>query len=135
MKIPTYQRKRNGVADYREVNLSRNRIGLTHIREYFGKREFTLTELEKSMGVSRLEAQNLLNSLKSSGHVNSPRAPRRKTRDKRIWKISPKGIKYLPRKKVSKEKQEKENPKEIIKEVPVEKLIEDREKIHPIRRV
>ena len=124
VKKQIWRKNKAGIEDWQEVNLSANRIALNHIRKNIGRRKFTLTEFQNSLGVDRVTANNWLKSLRDGKFLNSKSIGPRSMLDNRIYKISLKGIKKLPRRKGVKEEPE---IREV--EVPVEKEIKLIDKI------
>lgn len=110
---------------YREKNLSGNRIALDFVRKNIGKRKFNLTEFERGLGVDRKTAWSWLYSLRKGQFLNSKPIGARQMLDNRLYQLSKKGIKKLPRKKGMKKESEKEIV-EVEKEVEVEKINKDR---------
>ncbi|MAG02333.1 hypothetical protein CMI42_03270 [Candidatus Pacearchaeota archaeon] len=106
------------LSQWQERNLSANRIAVNTIRKKFGKRKFTLSEMQQVLKVDRKTAWNWLYLLRVSRFVNSKSIGPRRMLDNRWYQLSNKGIKNLPKKKGIKKEVE---VREVVKKVPVEK--------------
>jgi len=99
MKKQIWQRKRDGVESWREVELGANRKTLKFVRVYFPDKVVKVSDVQDFFGISRESAVDKLNRLHKTGFLRSKKIFKKKIKDGRVYTLSKKGRTKMPRKK------------------------------------
>ena len=129
-KVNVWQVKRNKESGWRVVNINFSRTLLKHIRHYYPRHTFNISNIANDIGITRRHAYVTLLRLHSAGLLRRKKIKKSGIKDNLVFGISKRGHKFLPPEKPKKKEVE------YIDRI-VEKLIplEYKETITPLKYI